>query len=241
MDVRITLLIAMMSILGLMRRNKGLERTSLDQFIESFCTLSTNHHVFLWGESAVPQILAFFWFRRKFDGTMGTDMLLRILIESISIQNHPRSARGLFSPYYSAEEVLPHLMGLATEPITEKFCGQSFSLLGLVHMFARRLWMQQMRFLWPNISRIASTYQELDEPWKVFRWHNTDATQVDVLPKHTKTWSELLAESEEHQGITVPETIKDHPILFLLFLCVYPHRMSADRIRWLDHKLSKFN
>ena len=43
----------------------------------------------------------------------------------------------------------------------------------------------------------------------------------------------------ESEGACIPPTIKEHPILLLLFLCVYPHRMNAEIMRWLDTQMPK--
>ena len=132
---------------------------------------------------------------------------------------------------------MPHHLGIAEEPLQETFTGSSYALEGLVHLFVRINWYQTMKRLWPGITRLASVSFEPENFADFYRWRNKEGTVKIVFPEHTQEWEKLKALSFESEGACIPATIKDHPILLLLFLCVYPHRMNAEIMRWLDTQM----
>ncbi len=104
-------------------------------------------------------------------------------------------------------------------------------------MYVRRNWKQEMKSLWPGVTRLASVSFEPKNFWDFYRWRSKDGTVKIVFPKHTQEWEKLKEASFESEGSCIPPTIKNDPILLLLFLCVYPHRMNAEIMRWLDTQM----
>ena len=193
----------------------------------------------LWGEAAIPQFLAVFWYWRKIDATRIPEDFLFCLISTMCRQNGPKAKDSLASPYYAAEDILPHILDIADEPLMDSFSGSSYALEGLVHMYVRRNWKQSMKFLWPSITRLANVSFEPATKWDFFRWRNEEGTHKIVYPKHTQEWEELKTLSFESEGTSIPTSIKNHPILLLLFLCVCPHRMNSEILRWLDTEIKQ--
>lgn len=248
--VRITWLLGLMGIYALWRRRDEVDKDETDDFLREFCK-EKQHLLELWGEAAIPQFLAFFWYFRKIDATPKPDALIRCLISSICKRNHPTGETFLANPYYEAEGILPYLLvpilGSVGEPLedifTDKsyaadfFTGKSYALEGLVYLFARRNWKQTMKRLWPYITRLELVSFDPENFSYFYRWRSEKGTNKIVYPKHTQDWEELKALSFESEGACIPPTIKNDPILLLLFLCVYPHRMNAEIIRWLDTQM----
>ena len=238
--IRLTWLLGLMSIYALWRRKDKIEKDETDDFLLEFCK-EKQHLLELWGEAAIPQFLAFFWYFRKISATMGPNIFLCHLISAICQRNGPNSKTFLANPYYEADDLLPHLfapiLGPGEDPLDETFTGSSYALEGLVHLFVRRNWKQTMKGLWPGISKLASVSFKPKNPWDFYRWRNTDGKRWDMYPEPTKKWEELKALSFESEGACIPPTIKNDPILLLLFLCVYPHRMNAEIMRWLDTQM----
>ncbi len=234
--VRLTWLVALMSIYALWRRLRGEVEDNVDDFIRGFC-LQNSSKLYLWGEAAIPQFLSYHWYLRTVDPTPAPDALLRDLIHGICKRNHPRGSKPLASPYYEAAGVLPYLIGISDETLDDSFQGSSCALEGLVHLFVRRNWKQEMKFLWPDVTRLKFEVFEPREKWHFYRWRNKRGTHKTVLQKPTQQWSDLKTLALESDGGCIPESIKKHPILVLLFLCVYPHRLNAETVRWLDTRL----
>ncbi len=241
-DVRVTWVLGLMGIYALWRRSKGEPKNETDDFLREFCK-EKREHLKLWGEAAIPQFLSFFWYFRKIDGTREPDTLIHNLISLICKLNHPRSKTFLASPYYEVETILPHILsrflGPAEEPIEETLTGKSYALEGLVHLFVRRNWKQTIKSLWPGATRLAHVSFEPENFTDFYRWKNKNGTNKIVIPKRTQQWEDLKALSFESEGACIPPTIKEHPILLLLFLCVCPHRMNAEIIRWLDTQMQQ--
>ena len=237
-DVRLTWLLALLSIYALWRRRDGVPKDEVDDFLREFCKEKRNR-LKLWGEAAIPQWLSFFWYFRRIDGTMEPDILIGHLISLICKLNHPTSEAFLANPYYEAEEILPYVWGLTEEPLMETFTGNSYALEGLVHLYVRRNWKQDMKSLWPDVTRLASVFFDPENFWDFYRWRNQEGTVKIVIPERTQKWEELKALSFESKGACIPPTMKNDSILLLLFLCVYPHRMNAEIMRWLDTQMQQ--
>ena len=241
--VRMTWLLGLMSIYALWRHSKEEPTSEIDDFLSEFCK-DKQHLLELWGEAAIPQFLAFLWYFRRINATMGPTIFLHHLISAICQRNGPNSRTFLANPYYEADNILPHILapilGPGEDPLEETFIGSSYALEGLVHLFIRTPWKQTMKRLWPGISKLASISYKPENSWDFYRWMNKKEGKIyDVYPKPMQEWNDLKALSFESEGACIPPTIKEHPILLLLFLCVYPHRMNAEIMRWLDTQMQQ--
>ncbi|MDE0484333.1 MAG: hypothetical protein OXI67_17265 [Candidatus Poribacteria bacterium] len=238
--VRMTWLLGLMSIYALWRCIKKEPKNETDDFLRDFCR-EKRSQLKLWGEAAIPQFLAFFWFFRKIDGTKEPDCLIYKLISKICNLNRPGNNRFLANPYYEVEELLPHhfapILIPPPVPLKDSFEGQSYALEGLVHLYVRRNWKQAMRSLWPAVTRLQFESFVPNNFCEFYRWRSEIGHNNFDSPTHTQDWEELKTISFESEGTCIPPTTKEHPILLLLFLCVYPHRMNAEIIRWLDTQM----
>ena len=241
--VRVTWLVGFMSIYVLWRCKDKVPKNEIDDFLREFCK-QKRYQLELWGEAATPQFLAFFWYFRKIDATPEPDFrILHGLILSICKLNHPNSKAFLANPYYEPEDVLPHLLapilGPGEDLLEETFTGKSYALEGLVHLFVRKNWKQTMKSLWADVTRLEYISFEPENFCDFYRWRNKKGITKIAFPKHTQEWEELKALSSESEGTCIPPSIKNDPILLLLFLCVYPHRMNTEILRWLDTQMQE--
>lgn len=238
--VRMTWLLGLMSVYALWRRIKEEPKDEMDDFLRDFCN-EKRSQLKLWGEAAIPQFLSFFWFLRKIDGTKEPDCLIYKLISKICNLNRPGNQTFLANPYYEVEEILPHhfahILIPTPVPLRDSFEGQSYALEGLVHLYVRRNWKQAMLGLWPAITRLQFESFVPNDFCEFYRWRSENGKNNFDAPTPTQDWEELKTLASESDGTCIPPTIKEHPILLLLFLCVYPHRMNAEIIRWLDTQM----
>lgn len=236
--VRMTLLLGLMGIYSLWRVYIGEAKDETDNFIQKFCNDKWKQ-LECWGEAAIPQWLSFIWFLEKnVDETLG-NKFLKTLIPLITNYNSPNGNGILSNPYYQAEDILPHLLGISKEPFMDSFKGQSYALEGLVHLCVRRDLKESIRKIWPDVTRLVSTYYEPDDYCEFFKWRSEKGKNAYKHFNHTQEWNELKLIASESDGKCIPPTIKEHPILLLLFLCVYPHRMNAEIMRWLDTQMQQ--
>ena len=237
-DVRVTWLLALMSIYALWRGDKSESKDEVDDFLREFCQKKWNQ-AYLCGEAAIPQFLAFLWYFRKINATKKSDDFLKGLISSICKQNGPKGKRSYASPYYGPEDILPYILGVAEEPLMDSFRGESYALEGLIHLYVRRNWKQSMKFLWPAVTRLMYQSFEPEDFCDFYRWRSENGKNWIVSPQHTQDWEELRELASESDGACIPPSIKKHPILLLLFLCVYPYRVNAEILRWLDTQMKQ--
>jgi len=234
---RMMLLLGLMSVLALWPPlPEGDERDH--GFLREFCERHRSRTM-CWSEGSIPCLVAQFWHLRLHDATMRPDLLLRELVAQVSRAHARRGGGALASAYYDLTDVLPYTLGIADAPIRESFAGRSYSLEGLVHLFARRMWRQEMRFLWPDISRVRFVRFYPQQRADFFRWHCAQGVTRDLQPHHTQSWGELLRAAEESEGACIPETAREFPAFVLLYLLVCPHRMNAEVLRWLDGRLAR--
>ena len=240
-DVRVTWLLGLMSIYALWRASKDEPKDDIDDFLREF-RKERQDQLDLWGEAAIPQWLAYLWYSRKISATTEPDDVLGHLISEICEQNGPKGGGLLASPYYEADDILPEMLGVAEEPLMDSFSGQSYALEGLIHLYVRgnsKQAKQSMKFLWPDVTRLMYLSFEPENFCDFYRWRNKAGKNWTVSPKHTQEWEELRELASESEGTCIPPAIKKHPILLLLFLCVYPHRMNAEILRWLDTQMQQ--
>jgi hypothetical protein len=242
--VRMTHLLGLMGIYGLWRAqrvkdNREEPDEDREKFLRSFCK-EHGQKGWLWGEYAVPQILAYFFYLRTIDATPRPDFLIHTLIRGIVRNNRPGSGDALASPYYDAESILPHVLGLEPKPLRDSFAGSSYMLEGLMHLFVRANFKQQMRLTFPEITRVGFRSFATEEPWQFYLWRNRGiGTNHHRFLKPPHKWCELTALAAECEGKDLPNLIKQFPIQYLCFQCVYPHRTTACGVRWISTQLEQ--
>lgn len=240
---RMTHILGLMGIYGLWRQQRiagGKERAdeARNEFIGDFCR-KYKLKKWLWGEAAVPLFLGWNFYFRTIDGTLESDFMYGHLIQAITECNAPGSTCPLPNPYYDAEEVLPHLLGLKAKPIRDVFSGRSWALESLMHLFVRTNLKANARFLIPPITRLGLFRFEPDEKWRYYmlKRRKTPGTVHERFLRPPHRWSELRAEAEEHEGTDLPLLIKQFPIEYLCFLCAVPYRLIPSGVRWLSTAL----
>ena len=234
--VRLTLLLGLMGLYGVWRKARNETHGEHDQFIERFMQERIKS-LLLWGEAAVPQWIATYFHFRSIDATRKSESLLEMLVRAICLLNAPEGHRPLTSPYFEAEETLQHSMGVEGKVIKDAFEGGSHSLQGIVHLLVRCNFKQLMKDLWPGITRIDTMEFVPTYRWGYYQWRCQQGEELRVQSQLTQSWRELRSLAADSRGETLPRLIKQFPMEFLAFLIVFPHRFSADGIRWLDTEI----
>ena len=99
-------------------------------FLRQFCH-DAPPRLHLWGEAAVPQFLALYWYLRNVDATLAPDEFLYSLLTSVSASNHPGGTRTLADPYYGISELFSFVLGTAEAPLRDDFRGELYALEAL--------------------------------------------------------------------------------------------------------------
>jgi hypothetical protein len=234
--VRLTLLLGLMATYSLWRSRRQEDITERDAFIGRFIRERTKSTM-LWGEAAVPQICATYFYLRSKDATLQPEMFLAMLVRSLCRANAPDSKKTIPSPYFEAEEVLLHEMKVEGKVIKDAFGGTSHTLEGLVHLLARTNLKQLMKQLWPDITKIDTMVFVPQKRWQYYQWRSLTGQELRVQREWTQSWRQLRTMAAESDGRSLPRLIKRYPAEFLAFLLVFPHRFTSDAVRWLDRQL----
>jgi hypothetical protein len=133
----------------------------------------------------------------------------------------------LANPYYDAQSYLPHLLGLEPEALEDSFRGSSYYLEGLLHRFARGNWKQSLRWLFPSITRMGLRHYVPGESWRFYFYRDRSGSNQHRFMQPPHRWGTLREQAAEDRGEAIPTLIKDFPIAYLGFLCVYPHRVNG--------------
>lgn len=114
-------------------------------------------------ESQIPFFLSVYWFLRRIDATEHPVRYLKMIIDSIIASS--KDGQGLPNPYYKVQDLIPIIiqnelqkeinpsMSLGADPIDDHFKYDSFYLEGLVHLYVRYNYKQEMKFTWSKITR----------------------------------------------------------------------------------------
>jgi hypothetical protein len=238
---RITHLLGLMGIYGLWKARRlrtGIEinEDCQHQFLRDF-SLGKSKLCWLWGEYAIPQFLANNFFRRTFDPSPGTDLLYGSLLQAI-VKLNGEGKGSLPNPYYDAETFLPHLLGLEHEELNDSFHRSSYYLEGLLHLFIRANFKQQLRWMFPSITKLGMRHYVPSAPWRYYFWRDRSGKNHHRFLQPPHSWSALKKLAADDAGDDLPPLLKRDPIACLCFLLVYPHRVSASGLRWLSSRLA---
>lgn len=233
---RVTWLIGLVSAFSLWQMSLNSDWSLLDwsrTFVQS-----NKEKLVLWGEAAIPHFLAAIWFLRNVTGISKTDIILASLIKTICAINQSEHSNGLPNPYRTLAEVVSDNTGIADSFHREYYRGRSYTMEGLVHLFARRNWRQQMRSLWPEITHIEYAEFRPETAWQFCLWRLEEHGQLRIsYPNTPQSWSELRNDASEFDTTNIPRVFQENPGLFLVFLIVYPHRFTKDAAKFLDEQL----
>ena len=244
-EIRITHLLGLMGLYGLMMQSRiaagkigDFDVKHLD-FVRHFCDKHKDT-LRLWGEYAVPQFLAWNFFRQTYDATLEPEVTYARLIEAICRMNQRSSNIGLANPYYDAETILPYQFNLAGHSLDDSFPGHSFYLEGLMHLFVRCNFKMEMKRFFPALTRIGLCSFQPESDWQFFlqrNWNRGTLTQRFLVPPHR--WSELRKEAAEDQGSSLPSLLKTFPLGYLAMLLIMPYRGTPNGLRWLASQIDE--
>lgn len=194
----------------------------------------------IWGEGAIPHVLAFIWYQKRAVPTPARDEYLANVLRAI-LSNKLGPAGHLPSPYYGIEDVARHnyqqILGCDDPFEGDGFEGTSYICESLMMCLVRANLKERCKELWPDFTRINHERVEPDEAWRfaLYRTGEGAANSTHIYPSMMQ-WKELQELYAEHEGVDIPETLKADPILLLLFVTIFPFRASFSAMKFLHRK-----
>jgi hypothetical protein len=232
---RITILLGTLSAWNLFLVLRKQPRPNQD-FLRSFFNANLKN-VRIWGESAVPLLLAAALQIEKFGDQIVAESLVVQLIDGITRAN-ARGGTGVADPYFGPEESLRILYGLDTDNTVE-FRGHSYLLQSLVDFLARRWRRNALARWWGRITRVQFTTFLPSTQWEWFTWTAHEGALQTRFPAERQSWSVLLSDAESRDVSRVPTALRENPAFALFFAIVYPHRFCPGLLRVLEEAIDK--
>lgn len=240
---RYTLVLGLLSLLWFWCEEEGwpddLAREELEAFLHE-----GRAQLYLWGEAAIPQILAYYWFWRRTESGGRVDGLLLQLLTATVETTANKEPKGLPSPYWSFEDVTRHalapILGFDQDPMAEETTGRmSFFAESLLHLLVRTNWKQVCRQVWPDVSRIQFVEFRPRSRWEYCLSFSEHGRYRQVQPPMRKEWSDLIEEARSIRCEQAPEPLIGRPMLHALFVVLFPYRASPEVVRTLSRAFNR--
>ena len=198
--------------------------------------------LFLWGEAAIPCVIALLLFRRLTVQPEIFNLELSHLFQTVTTSNQLGNMHALPDPYYGFEDVGRAIYGLrATAESSalkeETFAGSSYSAQLLLHLMARNNLKSLCQNGWPNFSRIGHKRFIPAEAWQYGLLKCSEGVEETRQYPSEYTWEKLCEEAGVEKCEYLPDELSARPHLLLLWLIIAPHRLTSDVGRVLDAKL----
>lgn len=240
---RLTLVASLMCAYWFRSRTSGWPQEGHEAFVESFIPKGLDEF-HLWGEGAIPQLLAFHWYRRAKDATPAPDGMLVSLLNTVVASALGKGAKRLASPYFTLEDVMQHelrpLLPHLDDPLGEESeTRRSFFAEGLLHLLVRTNFKSPCQTAWPDFSRLSLQRFIPEKEWQYVLWRTTAGRERTVQPPFEKRWEDLKTDARDVAGGGIPSALKQRPWLLFLFVIFLPFRATPDAIRFLGRQFNE--
>ena len=197
----------------------------------------------LWGEGAIPQLLAHHWYLSASAGREAdADRLGSLLSLVVMAQSGQCNLMPLAPPYYGVDDAILHrncrfLPGVYDPLENDHSSGQSFAAMGLLQLIVQAGAKAKAKAVWPLFTGLVHRSFRPASPWQFCLVRSPQGRDEEViLPPHGE-WSELQQLAFDPSLAGVPSRLAADPLMLLLFIIVCPHRMTPDVARYLGRKL----
>jgi len=232
---RNTIAASAVSAWHLFELRKGTEAQSASAALSLVMLLFENGRLWLWGESALPHFLAIIWFLESSSGSLASDRLISMFIREIGRRTQTNSSDALPDPYEPVDSILTDLFSrIERHPEPSRKETASYALEPLVLMAVRRLLKQTLKSLWYELTEVCLARFESTRSHDLLLWRCNDGAEFHKYYERPQQWDALKAEASPKPPDLLPGVLKDAEFA-LMFLLIYPHRLSVQLVRHLDH------
>ncbi len=192
-----------------------------------------HEHLDLWGEAAVPCLLAFLLCLRRVDATIRPDYEMAGFLQTVLFANQYRSEHPLPDPYYGYEAVARRRYGLQTSKESsdlqeESFAGSSYTAELLLHLVARAKLKSPCRENWPNFNRLGHKRFVPAASWQYGLLACPEGTEETRQYPAEYTWEQLCQDAAVETCDYLPKELEARHHLLLLWVIIAPHRLTSD-------------
>lgn len=241
---RQTLLVGLFSVLWLWRNRRDSWPSPEAKVLVEDAVKKCRPRMELWGEAAVPQYLAYYWYLRSTDATMAPDGFLLGLLRALVTQRREGEDQfTLPSPYYSFEDVRRHYLARVTgrpDPMDgDSRKAASYFAEAIFHLAARTGLKVSCKDIWPDLTRVMHCSFIPEHPWQYCVWRSEDGQNKDRLLPLGETWDGLVEQARFVGTPEIPDALRKLPELLLLFVLLAPFRGTPNVVRFLGWTFSE--
>lgn len=198
----------------------------------------------VYGETALLRFIFMFFYLHHNKQPMSYEYLLFALDKILEL-NGRKGEAGMLSPYYNISTAVKlhyeNNYGLAflDKILVENFTRRSFFMESLITLLAKHGKRTELESRWREITYI---WQESFTPntlWEHFIWENTAGKENSTFPKNPQSWKELTEQANKIDMESIPKVLQNHSDFLPFFLLVYPHRVNANYIKFLDDLIKR--
>jgi hypothetical protein len=197
----------------------------------------------LWGESAVPYFLSFYFsLTKRFANNRSDKELVNLVNELLAKLTEDNLQQSFTNPFASPEISLKlrYLKQLTTLDERRLLCnGKSYWLAPLVDLLVLNREKSELRAMWDKIPTVHTVEFQTVHPSDKFRYLNEHGvTAFHRYPDHAK-WTELMTDVHQRKGAVGCLELPFTPYRALLFLIVFPHRVTQDLVLQLQNSINR--
>lgn len=226
LQARKTMLVGLNSFLGMISTDVDFDE--IHQF-----NLQNLKDVAIWGETAIPFMLApYFFYKTKGETKLANEILKKTFLGTLNAIKNPDTR--FTNIYTSAEEAIVSYFKNDEQPsLTPRI---SRVIEPLLVLLAEPEFQELLQHCWPELSRCIFTELDISDPCEFYRWRAKEAQIINKTPNLTQSWSELLTSSRNFEAEKIPEGIKYlHDYLPLVWM-VFPQRLNTNLLKWYNMK-----
>ena len=225
------LLAGLLSARELLRRMSG---GTPDQEVEALIQGRFRQAV-PWGESAAPSLLlAALEIERQSLQPFAEHKVLEYLQFILALNDEQR--QGCPDSFTGLEDSLRFLQGMSDHRVRTSQ-GFSYVCQCLIDFLARRWRRRALAGTWEKITHLSLVASMPQDPWDWFRWEAPSAVLKSHFAGQPESWKSLLADAEQRKHSTLPTLLCDQPDFVLLYLLVFPHRLTPETLALVESVL----
>jgi hypothetical protein len=225
---------AVLAVTGLLAPNQV--TGDIERVKQRLEMLLRNERLYVWGESAVPHVIAVQWYAETQTMTVDTMPLLQAFISELCERNYSRSEEEFVPPQLvSADDALTELFRDEPSKELNRRCPGTWSLEAIVYLLARRQRRDLLSKAWPGISRLDTMSFQPEPAVDGLLWQCPTGREAERNPDMTQSWVKLVEKAWEDRSGALPQILREDRDFALMFFLAYPHRLSPGLVGLLDN------
>ena len=196
----------------------------------------------IWGEAAIPQLIAYALARRLEDPTFQPNMIYYGILKYIAQRNLHDKDGFIPSPYHKLIDCLKSEIGYFSnikedDVKSETEFRSSYFAEAILHCFVRTNLKSHVKYIWPDMTKLMHNSFIPEHRWQYGLWRTERGRNQSRQLQHCYKWKDLQCDAASINTPNIPSQLRHDPIVLLAFTIYYPHRAIPEVIRFLDYRI----